>query len=123
MQKYYKRRFFAVISAAAGLCLPFFLAGRTSESQGEKTFYQSPGTKKMAALLEKIYEEEDWKTDPNKDGERAEYYMQMLQAGPDLRNELKIRQALADRLLRAGDSAGAVEQLEGIRKLPSGELF
>ena len=81
------------------------------------TFYQSAGTRKMATLLRQIYAQEDWKTDPNKDGVRAQYYKNMLEAQPDLRNELKIRQALAECELRAGDFADAIEQLEGIRKL------
>ena len=81
------------------------------------TFYQSPGTRKMAALLRKLYDEQDWETDPNKDGARAQYYRQMLEAKPDLFNELKIRQALAECELRAGDFSGAVEQLERIRAL------
>lgn len=87
------------------------------KAQDSPTFYQSAGTRKMAALLRTIYEEQDWKTDPNKDGLRAQYYKRMLRANPDLRNELKIRQALAECDLRAGDSADAIEQLEQIRKL------
>ncbi len=103
---------FAVALLGAIACV----AGRAARGQ-EKKFYQSPGAKKMAALLDQIFRDEDWKTDPNKDSERAEYYQQILRAKPDLRNELKIRQALAECLLRAGDSAGAVEQLEKIRSL------
>src|SRR5579863_5060662 len=72
-------------------------------------------TRKMAELLRKIYAEQDWKTDPNKDAERAKYLKEQLAAGPDIRTELKLREALAENLLRAGDSAGAVEQLETIR--------
>ena len=37
----------------------------------ENSPYQSPGTRKMAALLEQIYREQDWKTDPNKADERV----------------------------------------------------
>jgi hypothetical protein len=78
--------------------------------------YQSPGTKKMAALLEQIYREQDWKTDPNKDAERARYLESQLSKSPTLREEIKLRQALAENLLRAGDSAKAVDQLEALRK-------
>ena len=79
--------------------------------------YQSPGTKKMAALLLKIYNEQDWKTDPNKDAVRAQYFKNQLDAKPPYEREIQIRKAIADCLLRAGDSAGSVEQLEAIRNL------
>jgi hypothetical protein len=79
--------------------------------------YQSPGTKEMAALLRKIYQEQDWETDPNKDAVRAEYFKTLLNAKPAYEKEIKIRKALADCLLRAGDSAGSVEQLEKIRSI------
>src|SRR4030095_9601654 len=95
------------------------VAPRLNEAQNTPKFYQSAGTRKMAVLLRQIYAEEDWKTGPNKDGVRAQYYKQMLEAKPDLRNELKIREALAKCELRAGDFADAVEQLEQIRRLGS----
>jgi hypothetical protein len=99
------------------LVLLLGFASLVQEAQDSPEFYQSAGTRKMAALLRKIYDEQDWKTDPNKDGMRAQYYKQMLQAKPDLQNELKIRQALAECDLRAGDSADAIIQLEQVRKL------
>src|ERR1700751_929728 len=83
----------------------------------ENAPYQSPGTKKMAALLQQIYREQDWKTDPNKAAERAEHLKQDLNSNPSLRDELKLREVLAENLLKSGDSAGAVEQLEQIRAL------
>src|SRR5258708_39811816 len=86
----------------AGVCAQD--GGRSSES-----------ARKMAELLRKIYEQQDWKTDPNKDAERAKYLKEELAAAPDISSELKLRAALAESLLRAGDSAGAVEQLETIR--------
>ena len=79
--------------------------------------YQSPSTKKMAALLQKIFREQDWKTDSHKEDERVDYYRSLLNGHPDLATEIKIRQTLAETLLRAGDSGRAVEQLETIRKL------
>ena len=75
----------------------------------------------MAALLQKTLREQDWKTDSYKEDERAEYYRSLLRSlskeHPDLAAELKIRQTLAESLLRAGDSGGAIEQLETVRKL------
>lgn len=41
----------------------------------------------------------------------------MLEAKPDFRNELKIRQALAECDLQAGDTADAIDQFERIRQL------
>jgi len=108
----------------ACLVLPFLIVGLlldlaafAHQVQDTPAYYQSPGTRKMAALLRKICAEQDWKTDPNKDAIRAQYYKQMLEAKPDLQHELKIRQALADCDLGAGDSSDAVEQLEQIRRL------
>ena len=83
----------------------------------ENNPYESPGTRKMAALLEQIYREQDWKTDPNKAGERASRLREDLASNPSLRDEFKIREVLAENLLKAGDSAGAVEQLEKIRTI------
>jgi hypothetical protein len=71
----------------------------------------------MAALLAKIFREQDWKTDPYKEDERAKYYQHLLEGHPDVSTEIKIRQTLAETLLRDGDSAHAVEQLETVRKL------
>jgi len=79
--------------------------------------YQSPGTRKMAALLQQIFRDQDWRTDPNKDAQRAQYFQSLLEARPAFDKEIQIRKAIADCLLRAGDSAKAVEQLEKIRSL------
>jgi tetratricopeptide (TPR) repeat protein len=83
----------------------------------ENNPYESPGTRKMAALLEQIYREQDWKTDPNKAGERASRLREDLASNPSLPDEFKIREVLAENLLKAGDSTGAVEQLEKIRTI------
>ena len=89
-----------------------------------KTPHPSPGTKKMAALLEKIYREQPWQADPNKSDERALRLQADLAAKPSLRNEFKLRQALAENLLQAGDSAGAIEQLEKFAHwLPKAESY
>jgi hypothetical protein len=95
------------------ICMP-------CRGQDAAPFYQSNGTKKMAALLRKIYAENDWKADPNKPTERAAYYKSLLdnhlkELKPD--EEVLVRRTLASELLRAGDSAGAVDTLEGLRKI------
>ena len=71
----------------------------------------------MAALLDQIYREQDWKTDPNKDAERIQALQTQLASNPSLRDELKLREALAESQLKSGDSAAAVEQLEKIRSI------
>ncbi len=83
----------------------------------QTTNYQASGTKKMAERLQQIYQNQDWKTDPNKDQERAEYYRVGLTQNPDIRTELKARLALADALLRAGDSSAAINEIEILRTI------
>jgi hypothetical protein len=87
-------------------------------AQQSSAFYQSPGTKRMAELLQRIYRENDWKADPNKPAERAAYYKSILQNNnlkPE--DEVLARRTLASELLRAGDSEGAVNALEQLRKI------
>ncbi|MDP9338920.1 MAG: CRTAC1 family protein [Acidobacteriota bacterium] len=98
----------AVLACASALLLCVTLPAEQSKTA-------SDGTVKMAELLRKIHAEQDWRTDPNKDAERAKYLKEELAAKPDIRTELKLRKALAESLLKAGDSGGAVKQLEMIR--------
>ncbi len=88
-----------------------------SRAQQTATFYQSPGTKKMAELLQKIYRDTDWKADPNKPTERAAYYRSLLTRSLSPEDEVIARRTLASELLRAGDSEGAVNTLEELRKV------
>ncbi len=71
----------------------------------------SPSTREMEALLRRIFAQQDWKTDPNKQAERVGYYRGVLKQPLDLATEITIRQALATELLGAGDSAAAVTTL------------
>jgi hypothetical protein len=89
----------------------------SSRAQTSPSAYQSQGTRKMAALLQKIYRENDWKADPNKPAERAAYYKSLLSQNLKPEDELFVRKTLASELLRAGDSAGAVDTLEELRKI------
>jgi hypothetical protein len=107
---------YRLLSAALLLALSA-AAATVPRHPPENESYQSPGTKKMAALLERIYREQDWKIDPNKDVERARYLRDELGIHPSLRDELKIREVLAETLLKSGNSAGAVEQLTKIRTM------
>jgi hypothetical protein len=88
-----------------------------TQSPGQPTqFYQAPSTKEMNELLVKIYGEQDVATDPTKDAERATELKLKLVNDTSWKDELRDRWALAENLLRAGDSAGAVQQIELIRK-------
>lgn len=91
-------------------------SGHISLARAED-IHQAPSTERMAALLAKIFREQDWKTDSYKEDERAEYYRSLLNRHPDLPAEIKIRQTLGETLLRAGDSSHAIEQFETIRKV------
>ena len=62
--------------------------------------YQSAGTRKMAALIRQIWEQSDWKTDPNKPAERADYYRAQLKRNLTLEQEFNVRFVLGKELLR-----------------------
>jgi hypothetical protein len=70
----------------------------------------------MGELLVELYAEQDVATDPTKDAVRATALKLKLVNEPNFKDELSDRWALADSLLRAGDSAGAVKQVELIRQ-------
>lgn len=93
-----------------------FASAQPSKEQASSSFYQSEGTKKMAALLQKIFQESDWKADPNKPADRVQYYRALLKTELNIENEILVRQELANELLRAGDSEGAVNTLEDLFK-------
>jgi hypothetical protein len=98
------------------LLVPGLPAARPPTQQ-QTSFYQSPGTKKMAELLQKIYRENDWKSDPNKPAERVVYYRFLLTKDLKPNDEVLVRKTLASELLRAGDSEGAVNALLELRKV------
>ncbi len=104
-------------AATAAAQPPKAVSAPADAKPGAPAFYQSAGTRKMADLLQKIFQANDWKTDSFKEDERAAYWRKQLEGEPDIRTELKARVALAQSLLKLGDSAGAVEQLERVRKL------
>ncbi len=78
--------------------------------------YQSAGTRKMAALLQKIFAASDWRLDPSKPGERVRYYQSLLKQPLRFDQQAVVRQQLAIEMLNAGDSEGAVTTLEALRK-------
>ncbi len=71
----------------------------------------------MGDLLRKIYDATDWKTDPNKQALRARYYQDLLKSAQlSVPDRLQVELQLASELLQAGDSAQAVDTIEGLRK-------
>ncbi len=79
--------------------------------------YQAPSTRKMSDLLQQIFRDQDLKTDPNKDAQRAREVERQLATNPSLRDEIKLRLTLASFELRAGDSQVAIDQLLKVRSL------
>jgi hypothetical protein len=79
--------------------------------------YQAESTKKMAALLQRIYRDSDWKTDPTRQAQRAIYYQSLLTNHLSFPDEATIRQQLAIELLGAGNSEAAIKDLEALRTL------
>ncbi len=108
-----------VIGCTSGGIYVASQANQTAD--GAAHFYQAESTRKMGELLRKIYAEQDWKIDPNKDSERAAFLRTQLNGHLELRELLKTREALAENLLRAGDSAAAVKELEALRKIAGEE--
>src|SRR5271165_1715680 len=78
--------------------------------------YQSAGTAKMEALLRKIYAETDWKADPNKPAERVPYYRALLKKNLTPEQQITVRMELGKELLRSGDSAASIDELEQLGK-------
>lgn len=79
--------------------------------------YQSASTRRMADRLRSIFQETDWRLDPNKPAERVRYYSGLLAAKHlELRDDTTVREQLAREMLYAGDAEGAVRQLEEVRR-------
>ena len=71
----------------------------------------------MPETLEKIFRQQDWKTDPNKASERAGYYRGLLarqNLTPSI--EVRARMDLAENLVVAGDFEAAVQEIETLQK-------
>ena len=103
-----------LVSAVLVVVLPGLAAGQTPTKA--PTAYQAQSTKEMGEMLVKLYAEQDVQTDPTKDAQRAAALQMKLVGDLPWQEELRTRWTLAENLLRAGDSAGAVKQLELIRQ-------
>ncbi len=88
-----------------------------TRAQQPLTAYQSPGTRKMATLLQQIFKANDWKADPNKPAERVPYYQSLLKRPLPMPDEFQVRLEMAREMLRAGNSEDAIRALEELREL------
>ncbi|MFT4114571.1 FG-GAP-like repeat-containing protein [Silvibacterium sp.] len=91
--------------------LPYLFAQQLTPS------YEAPSTREMAEVLRSIYDHTDWKADPNKPAQRADYYRQLLAHDLPLDKEIPVRIELGNELLRVGDSEAAVDTFESVVKL------
>ena len=94
----------------------FFVTAAVSQQTPDAGFYQSAGTAKMEARLRKIYAETDWKADPNKPTERVKYYRALLEKNLTPAQQITVRMEIGKELLRSGDSAASVDELEQLGK-------
>lgn len=78
--------------------------------------YLPAGTKKMAALLRRIYEQTDWKADPDKTAQRAKYYRSLLRNPLTLTQQVTVWLEMGKELLRSGENEEALQALEGLAK-------
>ena len=102
---------------AAGLLLCLLLGTAAPGQEGkESAYYQAPGTKRMAERLAQIYREQDFRTDPSKDRERAEYYRSGVKQTLDLRTKSK-PDSRSPMRSQGGESAAAVGEIETLRRL------
>ena len=75
-------------------------------------------TREMAERLEAIYRANDWKGDPNKPAERAEYYRGMLKSHKLSATEsMQVLLQMAKELLQAGESEKAIQAIDTLREI------
>jgi hypothetical protein len=75
------------------------------------------GARRMGIRLRALYDDFDWKADPNKPFERITYYQALLSRKLPLRDEMAVRIDLGSEQMRAGRSKHAVDTLETLVKL------
>ena len=108
------RREFLKTGAAAAAALLTSAACPQAAKVGD--VYLPAGTKKMAALLRRIYEQTDWKADPDKTAERAIYYRSVLRNSLTLSQQVTVWLEMGKELLRSGENEEALHAFEGLAK-------
>lgn len=78
---------------------------------------QSPTpAEQMGQRLRQIYEHNDYKSDPNKQAERASYYEQLLKQPLNLKDRTTVALELANEQLRIGDSSASIATLLSLQQ-------
>ncbi len=98
--------------AAAGL----LASAGWAQAPQLSSVYLPVGTKKMAALLRRIYAQCDWKADPDKTALRAAYYRSLLRNPLSPEQEVTVKLELGKELLRTGESEESLHTLEELAK-------
>ena len=94
----------------AGWWMLVALAG-AQPSAGPQT-----NAKRMGERLRGIYAGYDFKADPNKSAERAQYYVELLKQKLSLRDRTTVELELANEQLRVGESAASIATLTGLQR-------
>jgi hypothetical protein len=108
-----RREFMKACAAAAATLLPSAVWPWQALSEA---VYLPAGTKKMAALLRQIYQQSDWKADPDKTAERAAYYRSLLRNSLTPTQEVTVWLEMGKELLRTGESEEALHALQDLAK-------
>jgi hypothetical protein len=88
-----------------------------TEASNPLPLYQSEGTRIMAQRLQSLFAATDFAHDPNKPAERVRYYTSLLRTKTlSLHDDATVREQLAREMIAAGDSEGAIRQLEEVRR-------
>ena len=94
----------------AGWWMLVALAG-AQPSAGPQT-----NAERMGERLRGIYAGYDFKADPNKSAERAQYYVELLKQKLSLRDRTTVELELANEQLRVGESAASIATLAGLER-------
>ncbi len=113
------RREFIWRSVAVAAAASWLQSWRAAGQGSSHTFYQGPGTRRMAAILAKIADEADANPQDNPfwNHKRAEALRSFLaQHKLDSERELELRMSLAQELLYAGQTEEAISEFESLFK-------
>jgi VCBS repeat protein/ASPIC/UnbV protein len=107
----------AFLQAGAAVAAGLFISPLWPQAAQLGSVYLPAGTKKMAALLGRIYAQSDWKADPDKTALRAAYYRSLLRNSLSADQEATVRLELGKELLRTGQSEEALQTLEDLARI------
>jgi len=104
-----------VLLAALGASFAGGIVVARGEDAGSHT---AQSTREMAQRLQAIFQANDWKLDPNKPAERADYYEKMLRERKlTPAEQMQVLLQLATELLNAGESEKAIKAIERLRQV------